>query len=382
MKERTVKILIQVLIWSAFLVFLFLFMPFYDVQLFKMPYFFLASYALLIGYYYFNSGFLVPRFLGQGKIFVFIFVTLIILFLYIYLSDALGWMQPHETKPGGGGMNLPPPRGTKPPEDIFGISPVPEGMERDMQPPGTAGGIWRHFRPGTPRNMFPMSSMLTFILVFMVSTGTRIITSWFVLERQKNQAQHEKSLAELSALKAQLNPHFLFNTLNSLYYLARKKADSTPDMILKLSSLMRFVLTETKAGLISLEKEVECIQEYIDLQRLRLTDKTEVVFTKEGELNDQQIAPLLLLPLVENAFKFGVSSRTNSTIFINLTLQQDKLTFIVKNGKVNSVTESESTGIGLKNVRQRLSLIYPEKHAFMIQETDNLFSAELKIILS
>jgi len=370
-----------VLIWGAFLLFLLLFMPFYDMRLLKMPLFFFASFGLLIAYYYFNSNFLVPRFLAQRKFIVFTLITLIILFVYVYMSDAFDWLRPPEMMTGnkGSGFSM---RGGVPFDNGFAPPQGDEGMTHGIQPPRSDNGLWGKLHPGNPRNKFPSSSTLTFLLVFMVSTGTRIITSWFMTERQKNQAERDKYIAELTALKAQLNPHFLFNTLNSIYYLARKKSDSTPDMILKLSNLMRFVLTDTKTEWISLEKEVGCIQEYIDLQRLRLTDKTKVVFEQSGEVTDQLIAPLLLLPFVENAFKYGVSSRTSSTISIFLSINKNKLVFIVRNGKMNSVSESESTGTGLKNVKRRLDLSYPDKHALMIQETDEVFAAELKIILS
>jgi len=287
-----------------------------------------------------------------------------------------------EMMPGNRGGDLPNP-GLMPDGGFLG-TPLDgnERMRSEFQPPVSGNGFWERFRPGNPRAKFPISTSLTFLLVFMVSTGTRIITSWFMSERQKNIAEREKSLAELSALKAQLNPHFLFNTLNSIYYLARKNSDSTPDIVLKLSDLMRFVLTETKAEFIPLEKEAECIQQYIDLQRLRLTEKTQISFDLEGEITGQQIAPLLLLPFVENAFKFGVSPRTPSAIAIFLSVNKVRLSFIVRNAKINSVAENESTGTGLKNVKQRLNLSYPGKHALKIQETDDIYAIELKIILS
>jgi LytS/YehU family sensor histidine kinase len=216
----------------------------------------------------------------------------------------------------------------------------------------------------------------------MVSTGTRVISYWFESERNRIRAEKEKSVAELSALKAQINPHFLFNVLNSIYFLSRKKSDATPEVILKLSDLMRFLLTETTAGYIPLEKEVESIRQYIDLQKLRLTEKTKIIFETIGEAGNLSIAPLLLLPFVENAFKYGVSSHRHSEIMISLTMMQDRLMFMVKNGKAGTPVSEKSTGTGLKNVVRRLNLTYPDKHALKIGETETGYVVELKIILT
>jgi two-component system, LytTR family, sensor kinase len=368
MKERTIKIIVHAMIWSAFLVLLLLFMPFYDLSLKQKPLFFLSTYGILIGYYYFNYNFLVPRFLAKRQFLKFALMTLAIIYLYISLSDAFNWMKSPGVFPG---------------DDGFG----PPGSERiEMIPPdykpSSETGTWSHVFPEKPRFRLPVGSTLTFLLVFMVSTGTRIISSWFESERKKNQAEREKSIAELAALKSQLNPHFLFNTLNSIYYLALRKSDSTPDIVLKLSDLMRFVLTETKAEFIPLEKEIDSIRQYIDLQKLRITDKTQINFEITGEITDQKVAPLLLLPFVENAFKFGISAHSYTQISIFLSVMKEKLSFIIRNSKIRQMTPGETTGTGLKNVRQRLQLSYPGKHALKIQETESVFAVELKIILS
>jgi two-component system, LytTR family, sensor kinase len=381
MKERTIRILISLMVWGAFLVFLFLFMPFYDMQLIRTPIFFFALFGFLIAYYYFNSIFLVPNFLARKKFVLFALFTLAILFLYIYLSDALVWMNGQQSIYPGRSVNMNEME-QAPNGGDFETPANGEGRMRLELPPPSYNNFWEMFRPGNPRDKFPISTTMTFLLVFMVSTGIRIINSWFKSERQKNMAERERYLAEISALKSQLNPHFLFNTLNSIYYLARKNSDSTPDIVLKLADLMRFVLTETKAEFISLAKEVECIRQYIDLQKLRLTDKTTVTFENEGEIMDQKIAPLLLLPFVENAFKYGVSPRTSSAIAIYLSINKNRLSFIVRNAKVNPASVNESTGTGLRNVRQRLQLSYPGNHALKIQETEKIYAVELKIILS
>lgn len=365
LREKSIKTITHIMIWSAVLVLLLLFMPFYDMHLMRMPAYFLGMFALLIAYYYFNSHILVPHLLAKGRFLLFIVITIIILVLYTYLSDAYDWLRPPN--------RLNSIEGYSPSDFLPGR---PENGPRPLRVPGKPDGLFK-----SPRFRFPFSSVLTFLLVFMVSTGTRIIASWFETERKKNMAEQEKSQAELSALKAQINPHFLFNTLNNLYHMAMQKSDETPETILKLADLMRFVLTETQADLIPLGKEVECINQYIHLHRLRLTRKTTVDFIIEGEIESYYVAPLLLLPFVENAFKYGVSTHLTSKILISLLVRNDELCFSVENRKVTSVDGKEKTGLGLQNVKRRLELSYPDRHKLEISQSDESYSVKLKIAL-
>lgn len=256
MSRVKVNVLVHALIWSAFLVFLLLFIPFYDIQLLQKPLLFFGMFLFLVAYYYFNSLFLVPRLVGQKKVIEFIVLTLLLLALYLYLSDLSGWMHmPDKTSveriiPG----RVPPP---------------------PFKPDRLPG---QEVRPPHNPEFFPFKlstgTVLSFLLVFMVSSGTRIIGQWLESERLKNKAEQEKSEAELSALKSQINPHFLFNTLNNIYHMSLEQSKETPETILKLADLMRFVLTETQQDQIPLAKEIEVINQYLFLQKLRLTDKT------------------------------------------------------------------------------------------------------------
>lgn len=393
MKEKPVRVVIHSLIWGAFLLFLLLFMPFYDMGLRHTPGLFLGMYGLLIAYYYFNSNLLVPRLLARGRFWQFALITLLLLVVYAYLTDQLDWMQPRDWTGSAG----PRPASTSPPASEPPLSSVPPRPgtllpgnpppETLMPPPGERrlpgnALFWEKILYHKIGFHFPLSATLTFLLVFMISTGTRVITSWRESERKKEQAEYEKSLAELSALKAQVNPHFLFNTLNSIYYLARKKEDSTAEMVLKLSDLMRFVLTDTNLETIAVEKEMEVIRQYIDLQRLRLTDKTVVILACDPVPENVRIAPLLLLPFVENAFKFGVSSTSNTLISITLTYNTPDLKFVVVNQKVPLHKREESTGTGIRNVMQRLELIYPRDHVLNLTETEQNFTVQLTLHLS
>ncbi|SFE21047.1 Histidine kinase [Thermophagus xiamenensis] len=160
-----------------------------------------------------------------------------------------------------------------------------------------------------------------------------------------------------------------------------QKSDDAPETIIKLSDLMRFVLTETQAQFIPLNKEIECINQYIDLQAMRLPKKTVVDFKVKGDVEQQIIAPLMLLPFVENAFKHGVSTHVESKILIHLDVKRDWLLFHAENKKEHQ-TIKKSTRIGLSNVVRRLELTYPQKHNLKIDESGNTFKVDLKINLS
>ena len=198
--------------------------------------------------------------------------------------------------------------------------------------------------------------------------------------------EHEKALieeklqSELKFLRSQTNPHFLFNTLNNLYHLARKKSSNTPDAILKLSGLMRFMLYECTAASIPIAKEIELIHDYIELEKLRYNERLAIDFIVEVENENQSIAPLLLMPFVENAFKHGASESTgNIWVDIFLKIEKNNLVFIVKNSR-DSDDKLTGDGIGLKNIKRQLDLIYPD-HVLEIKNEREEFAIFLKINL-
>ena len=200
-------------------------------------------------------------------------------------------------------------------------------------------------------------------------------------KEKAEQLEKEKIAAELQFLKQQTNPHFLFNTLNNLYALARKISSHTSDAIMQLSKLMRFVLYEASYSSIPLKKEVEIIYDYINLEKLRFGKRLKLELKIQEDLTGQ-ISPLLLLPLVENAFKHGAGeSEVKPFVSIQLIKEQNELTFIVKNTTpVNSSQEAEE-GIGLNNLRRQLSLQYPD-HYIATQITDGMYIASLKLKLT
>ncbi|MEL6969582.1 MAG: sensor histidine kinase [Bacteroidota bacterium] len=201
-----------------------------------------------------------------------------------------------------------------------------------------------------------------------------------ILQTNKSQA------AELKLLKAQLNPHFLFNTLNNLYGLAVTKSDKLPDLMLKLSDLLRYSLYNTQEQWVPLSSELQYIQNYITLEQLRLEERTAIDYVQEGQADQQRIAPMLLIVFLENAFKhFGASDDEAAQIKIKLSISENKLLFSCYNTKDEHITESpraqNTSGIGLANVRKRLNLLYPNRHELGIQNETSSFRVFLELQL-
>jgi two-component system, LytTR family, sensor kinase len=191
----------------------------------------------------------------------------------------------------------------------------------------------------------------------------------------------EKAVTELKFLKAQINPHFLFNTLNNIYSLARKESKETPEVILKLSKLMRFMLYEASSPTILLSDEMKLIEDYITLEKLRYSDRLRVDFRTDLDFPSQRIAPLLLIHFVENAFKHGASeSRFDSLISIHIQLKKGTLLATVTNTTEENQQPKEDNAIGLNNIKRQLELLYP-KHTLTIKKEEKRFSIELIIPL-
>lgn len=200
----------------------------------------------------------------------------------------------------------------------------------------------------------------------------------FEREKENKLLREEKVQAELAFLKTQINPHFLYNTLNYLYSLAYPVSDQLGDAIIKLSNLMRYMLHESKDGKVELQKEVDYLNSYLDIYRLRFEDKFFVNFDIEGHVNGQRVASLVLIPFVENALKHGVVDAQGTPIIINLNLQENKLRFEVCN-HINRNQKDQTTGIGLANIRRRLDLIYPGKYKLDILDDGKKYKTVLQL---
>lgn len=235
---------------------------------------------------------------------------------------------------------------------------------------------------------FPFAGLHLGLFVFyiVISFAYAFIVEWYRNEKLRNIIKQEKLSTELNFLKSQVNPHFLFNTLNNLFSIAQKhNIGELTTGINQLSNLMRYMLYESNSTFVSLQKEIDHIESYIDIQKLRYDETDEVLinFEKNGNLQNIQIAPMILLPFVENAFKHGTSINKSSIIYMLLEATDNSILFIVKN-KVHNEQNSmnESSGIGLENVKRRLDLIYPNKHSLVIQNENNQYVIELKITLN
>ena len=202
------------------------------------------------------------------------------------------------------------------------------------------------------------------------------------LKAAAQQLRIEKQEAELNYLKSQTNPHFLFNTLNNIYSLARDKSDLAPESILRLSKILRFMLYETAGDYISIEQELKIIDDYIALEKLRYDDSLRINFNQDIEDMKQALPPLLLIPLVENAFKHGVSeTRGHPFVDIHLSVKNRHLVFVVKNSSEALPGESVKENIGLSNLRRQLELLYND-FSLSAQQGESVFTASLKINLA
>jgi sensor histidine kinase YesM len=219
-------------------------------------------------------------------------------------------------------------------------------------------------------------SNFTALTIFLIP---HFILQRMEVERRNRQLEKEKLEAELKLLKSQLHPHFLFNALNNIYFLIKKDPDTAAQALAGFSNLLRFQLYEANNAFIPLEKEIEYLQQFAEIAQLRKGEDFEVLWQISENIEGVIIAPLLLLPLIENAFKH--SQHKNTKILVHLTVNQEQLHFQIKNEKETTnglaLNGLEDGGIGLKNVQKRLELIYPKKHTFKIQETNKAFVVDL-----
>ena len=336
--------------WLCFLMLPFVFFPrpkdgpFIPDQ--YISFFFLLTNCMYISFYYLNYYLLIPKLLEQKKViaYTFLIIGLFIFFgafprMYRYVSD-----------------------------DLHKLPPIPwqSGRSKNLSPPILSGG-----------------SIAIFLLVFIISTGIKVVSQWFEYEKKNREIENEKLNTELSFLKSQINPHFLFNTLNNIYSLAETRSEKTGEAVLKLSNIMRYVLTEVKNNAVPLEKEIQFITHYIELQKLRLTDKSSIDFTVTGNPEGKQISPLLFLPFVENAFKYGVSTREASPIVILMEIHDTCVDFTVKNKKYNHtlLKPAQTTGIGINNTQRRLDLLYHNRYRLALADEQNTYNVHLNIHL-
>ncbi|WP_123864359.1 sensor histidine kinase [Chryseobacterium culicis] len=318
-------------------------------------------FVLVVLFFYLNLNLFLPKFYSKKRYVLFIICLLICFGMMVFVPNYLTaenritaqhfpmQMQPPPVNPNG---NIPPP-------------PMEQGFSQ------------RNFQSGN--NSFYAQMIFSSLLPFLFS----FLSSLFIFKNiEKKELERSKAKAELLSLKYQLQPHFLFNILNSIYSLALLKSDDTPNGILKLSNVMRYVVQESSKDLVKLSKEIEYVKDYIALQLIRTDSSLDFSYTETGETKNLQIAPFILVNFIENAFKYGFNAEENSKITVTIMIREEQLHFQVFNNIVNrNITDEESLKVGLKNTLEHLQQVYPGKHSLSMINDGKTFEVDLKIKL-
>lgn len=315
-------------------------------------YFFI--YFTLLCFFYFNYYYLIPTFYFSEKKFVYYLIIIAFLLFFLWISTTLD----HPNRNFLDFRN--PPEHFEHNPGIFPEQFPPPPSFLKEEPFDLVGG---------PPTQYGHTA-----LVYLIGVISSLL---FAISGRLQSVEKEKVKSELAFLKAQINPHFLFNTLNSIYALALKKDDKTPDAVVQLSELMRYIMTNSNDEVIDLTKEINYINNYISLQKTRLGNTVIVDYKVIGNTFGKQITPLILISFIENAFKYGVNPDQTSEICIRIDIIEEQLILFVSNKKTFSV-QSES-GIGLQNTIERLKLVYPNKHQLKIEDTPEKYVVNLSI---
>jgi two-component system LytT family sensor kinase len=351
-RNKFFSALIQILVWLAFGIMVFVYQPL--TLGFTMPAQFWVNqaviFSLLVSVYYFNARVLVPRFLLKNRIGQYIFAIIAVTAATVFF----GWV-------AGQVLHM---------QEI-----MQKGFSHKPQQP---------HKNNFYRFEFLMSIIIAFILA--ISTSIASTQNWQKNLQQRQAMEQDKISSELAFLKTQINPHFFFNTLNNIYALTIINVENSRVALHQLSRMMRYLLYETQQDATLLSKEVAFVKDYISLMELRLTELTKVVFETPTINQEATMAPMLLLPFIENAFKHGISATKPSCIVIRIEQQDNILLLQVKNPvfKEQLAMADEYSGIGLQNTVRRLDLLYPEKYMLSIDNnTENQeYSINLKIQLT
>lgn len=352
---------------------------------------FLVYLALLL-FFYFNYFWLIPNYYFKRKYAGFFLISFVCFMAIVLVPNVLIGFQGSPPRagyefPANNPMPLPsdrPPRDLHDPEP----SPAPGGNSprygQESPPPDDRRlpGPDRYHGPG-PQHQVSRSLLLDvshqvflFLAVVFFSLILRINYRW-------RQTEKEKLNAELSYLKAQINPHFLFNILNTIYSFAIEKSDQTGTAVIKLSQMMRYVISDAGDHLVPLSREIDYLSNYVELQKMRFGDSVPLSFTVSGKVAGQLIAPLILISFVENAFKHGVNAAENTDIRITVNVDEKQLYFTTFNNKV-TVNDMQDTagGLGIENTRKRLQLLYPGRHTLKIRDEKDYFEVSLSLQLT
>ena len=337
LKKSNTTIIVHIVMWAFFLAITAIQANFRFNTIHNEFYFF---NIIFIAVFYLNYAFLIPKFLLNKKIVLYVIISLALIFFFFFILETL----------------LKPTIRPRLLNEMLNNNPGELRRNNNLNPP------------------------ILLLLFFALSTCIKLVSEWYQSEKERTIAASQKINSELSFLKAQLNPHFLFNTLNSIYSLANKKSDDTTVAIVTLSELMRYMIYEANEEYISLEKEIEYIKNYISLQLLRLKDSSGVKINIHGDLN-YKIEPLLLISFIENAFKYGTDFKGKTDIQIKISTDNNELQLQVYNVSSLQNAIKRDSGIGLENIQNRLNLLYPNSHKLEIVAEKKSFEVNLKIKL-
>ncbi|GAB2699969.1 sensor histidine kinase [Mucilaginibacter koreensis] len=224
-----------------------------------------------------------------------------------------------------------------------------------------------------------LSAGISTTIFILLSAGLKFTTDWFRSERIQRDLENQRLTAELSFLKSQINPHFLFNSLNSIYSLAYQRSETTPEAILKLAEIMRYMLYECNDAKVDLAKELQYMQSYIDMQKIRYDGNVFVNFSVHGKVTHQKIAPLLLIAFIENAFKHGLANDPKQPILMQVYVKEEHQLYFYLHNKKHHHNRDAGGGIGMHNVKRRLELLYPGQHTMTVNNEPDSYSCELTL---
>ncbi len=326
--------------------------------------------GLLIGIVYFNLRVLIPHYLEKkryGVYFTWLLLVLIVGTLAINVVEFNSWTTLYQR--------------------VFDTTPMPQPSHTLPEGHAPKAIIIEEKDVRIDMNITStrkvMIDILTVCRYLVISILLKFIDDFFNQREVLNKMGLEKKTAELNYLKAQVNPHFLFNTLNNIYGLTLENPPKASETVLKLSDMMKYMLTEGDSDTVLLSKDLENLQHYVEIERLRLREDSNIRFEIMGNVNSQRITPLLLLPLIENAFKHGVSrSIADSFLEAVIKVEDNSLFMSIKNNIPPPSVETESLGIGIQNVQKRLDLFYKDKYSLYVTEGEQIFTVQLKITLS
>ncbi|MEP7373303.1 MAG: histidine kinase [Chitinophagaceae bacterium] len=365
----------------------------------------LIDKSVLIIFFYLNYYFLIPRFFEKKKYLT--YFSLIVLAFFIYLAQLVTIRANYFQRPGASFqfIQVRPSTGKDSlmPHlfytNVNGVSRLAGGMDslrfvssfdRPVPVDDSLARIMPPFRMrepglfGIPRGVWLMTlnnAISSFALLLLMGGFIRLANSFIRNQNEKKALENANLNAEINFLKSQINPHFLFNTLNSIYSQAHSRSHNTEFSILKLSDLLRYVLYDSGDDKVELVKDIQYINNYIDLQRLRLSQKITINYSVTGDLEGKLIAPLLLINFIENAFKHGISYSQASAIDISIVIFEKTLTLTVMNPIVETDSFAQG-GLGLKNVNRRLELLYADRYQLDIHRNEGFHIVNLKIELT